>query len=114
MEDPKIEYEYKKLFLDNGAFSALKNSQKSILEEEKVISIQEALDPEYTVPLDYPFIPGMDKVVMRKRCEKTVQNIEYWIDVTHLSLVPALHAWDRKSLHDNIRWLYKKDQNYIS
>ncbi|BAZ98542.1 hypothetical protein [Methanothermobacter sp. EMTCatA1] len=114
LEDPEIEYEYNKLFLDNGAFSALKNSQKSILEEERVLNVQEKLKPEYTVPLDYPFTPGMDKVVMQKRWNKTAENIEYWIDVTDLNLVPALHAWDRTSLQDNIRLLYRKDQDYIS
>jgi len=114
MEDPKIEYDYNKLFLDNGAFSSLKNSQKSVLREERVLNIQEKLKPEYTVPLDYPFTPGMDRVVMKKRWEKTAENIEYWIDVTDLNLVPALHAWDRSSLNDNIKLLYRKDQDYIS
>jgi len=115
MEEPKIEYEYKKLFLDNGAFSSLKNTREHVsLEEDRVLDVQEALRPEYTVPLDYPFTPNMNKVVMRKRWEKTKQNIEYWIDVTDLNLVPALHAWDHKSLDDNIELLYKKDQNYIS
>jgi len=113
-EDPQIEYEYKKLFLDNGAYSALKNSQRTILNEEKVLDIQETLKPEYTVPLDYPFTPDMDRAVMEKRWQKTKQNLEYWIEVTDLNLVPALHAWNHKSLRENIKLLYKKDQDYIS
>ena len=41
------------LFLDNGAYTAnIKNFDLSI---EKVIFIQEKLNPSKTIPLDYPF-----------------------------------------------------------
>lgn len=115
-EDPKINYKYKKLFLDNGAFSALKNTNptKSLLNKERVLDVQETLKPTFTVPLDYPFTPEMPNSIMRKRWLETKSNIEYWSDATKLDLVPALHAWDSKSLENNVKWLYSKDFDYIS
>jgi len=115
-EDPKITYKYKKLFLDNGAFSALKNlnSNKTELNKNKVLDVQEALKPTYTVPLDYPFTPEMPNNLMRKRWDETQDNISYWSETSSLDLVPALHAWDIKSLEENIKWLHHNDFDYIS
>jgi 7-cyano-7-deazaguanine tRNA-ribosyltransferase len=116
-EDPKIKYKYKRLFLDNGAFSALKNIDegKNIdLNKDRVLDVQETLKPTHTVPLDYPFTPNMDQPVMQKRWDKTKENVDYWIETSQLDLVPALHAWNIESLKENIKWFYKKDFDYIS
>ncbi|AIS31986.1 hypothetical protein BRM9_1170 [Methanobacterium formicicum] len=115
-EDPKINYNYKELFLDNGAFSALKNENgnKTLLDKNKVLNIQESLKPTFTVPLDYPFTPEMPLPVMRKRWDQTKDNVDMWSEVSNLELVPALHAWNLNSLDKNIHWFYKKDFDYIS
>jgi len=115
-EDPKINYKYKKLFLDNGAFSALKNDNtfKVNLDKERVLDIQEIIKPNYTVPLDYPFTPEMPSSLMKKRWQDTKENINYWAESSNLDLVPALHAWNHYSLEENIKWLYQNDFDYIS
>lgn len=115
-EEPKINYKYKKLFLDNGAFSTLKNSNgnKKELNKERVLDVQERLKPSYTVPLDYPFTPEMKQPVMEKRWHETKNNINYWSETSNLDLVPALHAWNISSLEKNINWLYQHDFEYIS
>lgn len=115
-EDPKINYKYKKLFLDNGAFSALKNDNKSNIEldKERVLDVQEIIKPNYTVPLDYPFTSEMPISIMKKRWDHTRDNINYWTESSKLELVPALHAWDHVSLEKNIKWLYQNDFDYIS
>lgn len=115
-EEPKVNYKYKKLFLDNGAFSTLKNNNGNKIEliKEKVLDVQETLKPNYTVPLDYPFTSEMNKPVMEKRWHETKENIEYWSETSNLDLVPALHAWDNISLEKNIEWLYQHDFDYIS
>lgn len=115
-EDPKIDYKYKKLFLDNGAFSALKNDNNYNfnLEKERVLDVQEIIKPNYTVPLDYPFTSEMPLPVMKKRWRDTKENINYWSESSNLDLVPALHAWNYNSLEKNIKWLYKNDFDYIS
>ena len=115
-DDPQIKYKYKELFLDNGAFSALKNinDNKMQLEKERVLDVQELLKPTHTVPLDYPFTPDMKNSLMKKRWADTQDNINYWSETTKLGLVPALHAWNIDSLKKNIEWLYKNDFEYIS
>lgn len=115
-EDPKINYKYKKLFLDNGAFSALKNDNnfKVTLNKERVLDVQEIIKPNYTVPLDYPFTPEMPLSLMKKRWQNTKENINYWSESSNLDLVPALHAWNHNSLENNIKWLYQNDFDYIS
>lgn len=115
-EDPKVNYNYKELFLDNGAFSTLKNENgnKINLDKEKVLNIQETLKPTFTVPLDYPFTPEMSLPVMEKRWKETRENVDLWSETSNLDLVPALHAWDRTSLEKNVEWFYKKDFDYIS
>ena len=107
-DKPELQYKPGKLFLDNGAFTA---RMKGIeLDIERIISLQEHIWPDLTIPLDYPFLPGMPRSEMRKLWKKTAENILYWQDSTKLNgrLVPSLHAWSRTSLHENIKWLQKK------
>src|SRR2546422_10488247 len=52
-EAPALQYEPGALFLDNGAFSASMGGFD--LSPNRVMSIQEALMPSFTIPLDYPF-----------------------------------------------------------
>lgn len=106
-EKPKLPYKVGKLFLDNGAFTA---SMKGIaLNIERVIFVQESMKPHQTIPLDYPFRPDMSISQMMKLWEDTKQNILYWQESTNLNgkLVPAIHAWDKKSLINNVDWLQK-------
>jgi len=114
-EHPRLAYTPGQLFLDSGAFTA---SMKGIdLSIEKVVSVQETLSPNKAIPLDYPFKTGMSIPQMRRRWQKTASNIIYWQESTRLNgkLVPALHAWDRRSLERNVVWLQKKaDANYIA
>jgi len=114
-EKPRLGYEVGELFLDNGAFSASMMGME--LETERVVFVQEALDPDRTIPVDYPFRAGMSISEMRKLWGKTADNILYWQNSTNLNgrLVPALHAWDKKSLIDNIMWLQKNaNADYIA
>jgi queuine/archaeosine tRNA-ribosyltransferase len=114
-EKPRLGYEVGELFLDNGAFSA--STMGMELETERVVFVQEALDPDLTIPVDYPFRAGMSIPEMRKLWGKTADNILYWQNSTNLNgrLVPALHAWDKKSLIDNIMWLQRNaNADYIA
>lgn len=106
-ENPKLGYKAGELFLDNGAYTA--NMQNIELKRERIIEIQEKLDPSKTIPFDYPFKTGMLTSVMKKRWEKTAENIVYWQSSTTLdgSLVPSIHAWNKESLQNNLSWLQK-------
>lgn len=105
--EPKLPYEAGRLFLDNGAFTARQNNIE--LDINRVINLQETFMPDLTIPLDYPFSPGHSESKMEKLWNKTAENITYWQNSTNLSgrLVPTLHAWNRTSLIDNIKWLQK-------
>ena len=106
-KSPRIAYDPKKLFLDNGAFTA--NMQGLSLKAERVMEVQEAILPDKTIPLDFPFKTGMTINQMKKRWQKTRSNILLWQDSTKLRkrLVPSLHAWGKASLEKNVRWLQK-------
>jgi len=112
---PKLQYEPGKLFLDNGAFTA---SSKGIdLDSERVILVQETLRPDLTIPLDYPLRATMSRKQMQQNWLRTRDNIVYWQSSTRLAgkLVPALHAWDKRSLIDNILWIQKHaDSDYVA
>ena len=78
------------------------------LDPERVKDIQERIDPDYTVPLDFPFTSGLSVKIMAKRWEMTAKNILDWQETTSLKeLIPMLHAWSTSSLIKNIRWLQK-------
>lgn len=105
-ETPVLQYTPGALFLDNGAFSASMSGFE--LDPSKVISVQEALMPSLTIPLDYPF--GRHTFAlrqMRNRWNRTKANILYWQSSTKLAgrLVPSLHAWSGDSLRENVEWL---------
>jgi len=105
-EQPSIAYEYRELFLDNGGFTSIRNDMK--LDRDRVKEIQETIDPDYTIPLDFPFLPGISQVEMQKLWKKTADNIQDWQETTNLkALVPMLHAWSVESLVSNTRWLQK-------
>jgi queuine/archaeosine tRNA-ribosyltransferase len=114
-EEPKLTYKVGKLFLDNGAFTA--NRAGIELNREKVIFVQETLKPDQTIPLDFPFRAGVSISKMMKLWEKTKENIIYWQNSTNMNgrLVPALHAWDKKSLIRNVQWIQRNvDSEYIA
>lgn len=103
----KIRYPFNKLFLDNGAYSATRKGLE--LNPEKVKDIQEGINPDLTIPLDYPFVSGMPKSLMKKRWDKTRNNYIEWLETTSLQgrLVPIVHAWSVRSLISNVKWLQK-------
>lgn len=107
-EIPKLLYHAGRLFLDCGAFTA--RQQGINLERDKVVAIQERFMPDKVVPLDYPFTPKMPTSVMVKFWEKTKENIHFWQSCTLLKdkIVPVLHAWSKKSLILNLRWLQRE------
>lgn len=118
-DEPKIRYPYENLFLDNGAFSIFKNNYNKKKEEvrinlDEIIDIQEKLKPKYTIPFDYPLDPQMNIITMEQNWQKTVKNIDYWTDCTNLTLIPALHGWNKISLNKNLHLLQKKDFEYIA
>jgi len=47
-DEPRIRYSYRKLFLDNGAYSAARKEKE--LDREKVKEIQETINPNFTIP----------------------------------------------------------------
>jgi queuine/archaeosine tRNA-ribosyltransferase len=107
-DEPSLRYSPGALFLDNGAFSASMSGVE--LDADRIISVQEALMPSLTIPLDYPFGRHTFSLPqMQRRWNQTTRNILYWQDSTKLAgrLVPTLHAWSRRSLRDNIDWLSK-------
>lgn len=112
---PELPYKPGQLFLDSGAYTARRKGIS--LEPEKVAQVQESIDPDKVIPLDYPLTPGMTEVDMRKSWRKTTENIIYWQEHTslHSRVVPALHAWSKRSLLDNVRWLRKyADSDYVA
>jgi len=114
-EKPRLPYKVGKLFLDNGAFTA--RMQGIVLDIERVIFVQESLRPHQTIPLDYPYRPGMSVLQMIKLWEKTKQNILYWQESTNLNgkLVMPIHAWSKKALINNVKWLQKKaDAKFVA
>jgi queuine/archaeosine tRNA-ribosyltransferase len=114
-ENPKLTYNPGELFLDNGAFTA--NMQGIDLDLQKIIDIQETLDPSKTIPFDYPFRNGMTNQQMEERWNDTQTNIKYWQSSTTLDgkLVPALHSWNKTSLEKNLKWLQKHgDSDYLA
>jgi len=107
-DPPSLRYNPGELFLDNGAFSASISGVE--LDADRIIAVQEALMPSFTIPLDYPFGRHTYSLPqMRRRWDRTARNILYWQDSTRLAghLVPTLHAWSRRSLKDNVDWLCK-------
>ncbi len=106
-DDPTLNYKAGSLFLDNGAFTA--RTKDIELDIDRVVSMQEKLNPDLTIPLDYPFLPETPVHTMEKMWDKTAENIKYWQDSTTLKgkLVPALHSWSKNSLRANISWLQK-------
>jgi len=106
-EDPTLNYDAGYLFLDNGAYTARMRDIE--LDVEKVIALQEKMDPDLTIPLDYPFLPQTSTLSMEKMWNKTADNIRYWQDSTNRKgrLVPSLHSWSKKSLKNNISWMQK-------
>lgn len=114
-EEPRLAYDVGKLFLDNGAYTAKMTGIE--LDIEKVIFVQETLRPDQTIPVDYPFEAGMSVIGMKKLWSKTATNILHWQNTTNLNgkLVPALHAWDKASLVENVDWLQRNaDADYIA
>jgi len=111
----KPSYQWGQLFLDNGAFTARMRGLS--LDKERVIEVQESIDPDRTIPLDYPFTTGQTPRQMEKSWAKTKENVTYWQTSTRLrrKLVPALHAWNKKSLASNIRWLQRNaDSDFLA
>jgi 7-cyano-7-deazaguanine tRNA-ribosyltransferase len=113
-EEPKLRYKPGKLFLDNGAYTTSRTGRR--LKIDRVIEVQEKLNPTMTIPLDYPFSSWMSERQMEKRWNSTTRNIKYWQSSTSLSgLVPALHSWSYSSLLKNLRWLEKNaDSDYLA
>jgi tRNA-guanine family transglycosylase len=113
-EEPEIPYKHNRLFLDNGAFAAARHGIN--LDPERVKAIQEDFDPDYTIPLDYPMLPGMYERTMERRWKKTQENTIDVQDTANLrEVVPALHAWSRSSLRMNLRWVLKHaDSDYVA
>jgi tRNA-guanine family transglycosylase len=113
-KNPKIPYKHGRLFLDNGAFAATKHGLR--LNPERVKDLQEAFDPDYTIPLDYPFLPTMRVKTMERRWKLTQDNTVDLIETAELrEVIPALHAWSRASLMQNLRWVVKHaDSDYVA
>lgn len=104
---PRTPYIPGKLFLDSGAFTARRQGME--LKKNRVIEIQETFMPDRAVPLDHPFLPEMSVPTMLKCWEKTKENVVYWQSSTKLEgrITPVLHAWSKRSLVSNLRWLVK-------
>ena len=104
---PRILYHAGKLFLDSGAFTA--RQQGIELERDRVVEIQEMFMPDKAVPLDYPFASGMPVSLMAKSWKATKENIVFWQASTKLRdrIVPVLHAWSKRSLVSNLKWLQR-------
>ena len=111
----KPSYEWGQLFLDNGAFTA--RMKDLSLHRDRVIEVQESIDPDRTIPLDYPFRAGETSQQMERLWAKTKDNIVYWQTSTNLQkrIVPTLHSWDKSSLVENIRWLqHNVDSDFLA
>lgn len=112
-QDIKVPYKYEKLFLDNGAYTALYQGKE--LDAERVLDLQERINPDFTIPLDYPYKPGMERKEMDKRWRRTKENILYWQESSSLKIIPSLHAVGTKMMVNSIQWLQKKcDSEFIA
>jgi queuine/archaeosine tRNA-ribosyltransferase len=112
-QDIKVPYKYEKLFLDNGAYTALYQGKE--LDAERVLDLQERINPDFTIPLDYPYKPGMERKEMDKRWMWTKENILYWQESSSLEIIPSLHAVGTQMMVNSIQWLQKKcDSDFIA
>jgi len=114
-QDFKLPYKAKEVFLDNGAFTA--RTQNIELDRFKVLEIQEKLSPSKVIPLDYPFLPGDPVNKMKTQWEKTKESMHIWQENASFKnkIVPAVHAWNNKSLAENLQWMQKYvDTDFIS
>ena len=113
LTDAKIPYKYEKLFLDNGAYTALYQGKE--LDAERVLDLQERIDPDFTIPLDYPYKPGMERNEMEERWKRTKENILYWQESSSLEIIPSLHAVGTQMVVNSIRWLQKRcDSEFLA
>lgn len=114
-ESPRLPYNAKQVFLDNGAFTA--RTQNIELDKFKVLDIQERLSPSKVIPMDYPFLPGDPVKKMKMLWEKTKESMDIWQENSNFrnKIVPAVHAWSNKSLNENLQWMQKYvDTDFIS
>lgn len=106
LQNPQVSYNYRRLFLDSGAFTFARS--KKCVDKERIKRVQEIIDPDKAVPLDYPFLPGTSPKQMKILWEETAMNILEWQETTRLrEIAPVLHAWNASSLIKNILWLAK-------
>jgi len=103
----KREYEPYKLLTDSGAYTAARKGVK--LDPYRIIEIQEKLDSDVAIPLDYPFIPGMSLAEMRRSWEKTIENAKLWSEVMRpkIEVMPIVHAIGKRNLIETVRILSK-------
>jgi len=114
-EKIELPYKPKRLLLDSGAFTSTMRGIQ--LSRDRVVYIQEKLNPDLAIPLDYPFKPGMSLQEMYIAWRKTKENIIYWQHNTNLSgkVMPTLHSWSTDSLRRNLRWIENNvDTEYIA
>lgn len=105
-DDPELPYDPGQLFIDNGAYTAKRQGVE--LDPDNVLDLQLGLDPEKAIPLDYPLTPKMNEPRMEEAWDDTKENIIYWQESSTLDeVIPTLHAWDRRSLENNLQWLQK-------
>jgi len=103
---PSLSYISKRLFLDSGAYSAMRRNIE--LTPERVLDVQESLDPDLAVVLDYPFASGYSTSLMQRLWKKTLENLKLWQESSTLKeVVPVLHAWSFSSLEKNLMDLIK-------
>jgi len=113
-DNPKIPYNYEELFLDSGSFTLSRKNVEP--DKERIKLIQEKIDPDKAVPVDYPFRPGQSLKLMSKLWEMTKANILEWQETTRLrEIVPVIHSWSYDSFKRGIKWIYKNiDSSYIA
>ena len=92
-----------RLMVDSGAYTAARKGV--LLDVDRVVDVQESLKADIAVPLDYPFMPGMDFNEMTRRVELTIRNTLLWGEIISplIKITPIVHAVGAKGLREVIR-----------
>jgi len=99
----KLRYNPSKLLVDSGAYTF---ARKGIdISPYIIIDIQERLKADVAIPLDYPFMPGMSLLEMRKNWKRTIENLKLWNDVmsSKIEVMPVVHALSKRHLMETVR-----------
>ncbi|USG99382.1 tRNA-guanine transglycosylase [Thermococcus argininiproducens] len=95
--------------IDSGGFLFMKHNEVPLSPIE-LVEFYERLKPNFAVTLDHPIFPTLPKTIVRKRQEKSLENVKIMVETKGTRnpvLVPVIHGYDKSSLKWYISQLEK-------